>query len=201
MTTSFFLGSPSLLEKPHCPWTVVLTTAANVLFVYCLLLEMDVSVIFLGHILVDEGIRFCTLQPVPNLPILSSTRTVHAVVPIRIRDYQFKLADYHSYVQEWARILSSPWGCTALLEGGIIGRIAKEHLGHNSVALGPSTAVTVHRQGFLFMDAAGVIYWDDKLMDGEIHMICSVYHCYTGMTPLPNFIYLLLILSWVMALN
>ena len=50
------------------------------------------------------------------------------------------------------------------------------------------------------MDAAGVIYWDDQLTDDEIHMICGVYHCYTGITSLPNFIYLLLILSQGMIL-
>ena len=83
----FFLGPPSLLEKPHCPWTVVLTTAANALFVYHLLLEKDSPAISLGHLLVDEGISFCTLQPLPNLPVPFSTRTVHAVVPICIRDY------------------------------------------------------------------------------------------------------------------
>ena len=88
-----------------------------------------------------------------------------------------------------------------LLEGGIIGQIAKEHLGHDSMALGPSTTVTIHHQGFSFTDAASVIYWDDKLTDDEIHMICGVYHCYTGITPLINFICLLLILSQVMVLN
>ena len=93
------------------------------------------------------------------------------------------------------RLLSSPQGHAALLEGGIIGQIAKEHLGHNSAALGPSSAVMIYCQGFSFMDAAGVMYWDDQLTDDEIHMICSVYHCYTGITSLPNFIYLLLLLS------
>ena len=68
------------------------------------------------------------------------------------------------------RLLSSPQGCAALLEGEIIGRIAKEHLAHDSTALGLSTAATIHHQGFSFTDAAGIIYWDDKLTDDEIHI-------------------------------
>jgi hypothetical protein len=78
------------------------------------------------------------------------------------------------------RILSSPRGRAALLEGGIIGRIAKEHLGHDRAVHGPSTAVTVHRQGFSFRDSAGITYWDDRLTDDEINNICGLYRCYTG---------------------
>jgi hypothetical protein len=66
------------------------------------------------------------------------------------------------------------------LEGGLIGWIAKEHLGHHSAALGPSSAVTNHCQGFSVTDTAGITYWDDRLMDDEIHLICRMYHCYTG---------------------
>ena len=96
----FFWGPPSLLEEPHCPWMIALTTAADALFVYCLLLEKDFSAILLGYILVDEGICFHSLQPLPSLPVPLSIRTVYAVAPICVRDYQFKLSDYHTYVQE-----------------------------------------------------------------------------------------------------
>ena len=96
----FFLAPPSLLDEPQCPWIIALTTAADALFVYRLLLEKDLSAILLGHILVDEGIRFCTLQPLPNLSIPPSIKNVHAVIPIHIKDYSFKVSDYHSYVQE-----------------------------------------------------------------------------------------------------
>ena len=111
----FFLAPPSLLDESQCPWIIALTTAADALFVYCLLLEKDFSAILLRHILVDEGIRFRTLEPLPNLSIPPSIKNVHAVIPIRIKDYSFKVSDYHSYVQERARLLSSPQGHAALL--------------------------------------------------------------------------------------
>lgn len=180
----FFFVHLSSPDEPHCPWTIALTTAADALFVYRLLTEKHLSTVSLGYILVDEGIRFRTLLPLPHSSVTSSIRPFRAVIPIRVRDYCFEVSDYHSYVRERARILSSPRGRAALLEGGIIGRIAKEHLGHDCAALGPSSAVTVHRQGFSFTDAAGITYWDDRLTDDEIHLICGLYHCYTGKKPL-----------------
>lgn len=176
----FFLRPPSFCDEPHCPWTLALTTAADALFVYRLLIEKDFSAISLSYILIDEGIRFFTLQPLLPLFIPSSIKTSRTIIPIHVKDYDFNVSDYHSYVQERARLLSSPRGRAALLEGGIIGRIAKEHLGRDCAALGPSSAVTVHRQGLSFTDLAGTTYWDDKLTDDEIHNICGLYRRYTG---------------------
>src|SRR5271155_3473254 len=51
------------------------------------------------------------------------------------------------------------------------------------VALGPSSAVTVRRDGFSFEDGTDGTYWDDALSKEEIHIICGLYRCYTGMTP------------------
>jgi hypothetical protein len=176
----FFLGPPSLGDEPRCSWTIALTNAANALFVYRLIVEKDFSAISLAYVLIDEGIRFLTLLPLQPLSIPSSIRTVRSVIPIRVKDYSFNESDYHSYVRERARLLSSPRGRAALLQGGIIGRIAKEHLGHDRGAFGPSSAITVHREGFSFVDSAGTTYWDDRLTDDEILSICGLYHCYTG---------------------
>ena len=174
----FFLNSSHLRDEPRFSWTIALTTATDALFVYRLLIEKNFSALSLIFLLIDEGIRFLTLQPL--LPTIKTTiRTVPAMIPIRVKDYVFSDSDYYSYVQERARILSSPRGRAALLEGGIIGRIAKEHLGHDRAALGPSSAVTVHRQGFFVADS-GTLYGDDRLTDDEIATICGMYRCYTG---------------------
>jgi hypothetical protein len=179
--TNLFFVHTSALQKPNGPWIIALTTAANALFVYRLLMQKDFSVVSLAELLVNEGIRFHTSQPLPPCPsIKSNIGTVRSSIPIRVRDYKFGLEDYHAYVQERARILSSPRGRAALLEGGLIGRLAKEHLGHHSAALGPSSAVTQRRQGFSFTAADDITYWDVGLTDDEIHLICGMYHCYTG---------------------
>jgi hypothetical protein len=180
-TDRLFFVCTSALDKPNGSWKIALTTAADALFVYRLLVQKDFSVMSLGELLVDEGIRFHTLQPLsPRLSVKSNISTVRALVPIHVQDYKFSLYDYHAYVQERARIFSSPRGRAALLEGGLIARIAKEHLGHHSAALGPSSAVTTHRQGFDFTDEAGITYWDDRLTEDEMNLICGMYHCYTG---------------------
>ncbi|KAF8815862.1 hypothetical protein BYT27DRAFT_7078749 [Phlegmacium glaucopus] len=178
-----FLCPPSLTDEPHCPWTIALTTAADALFVYRLLIEKDFSAISLGYVLIDEGICFRTLQPLSSASVPSSIKAVHTVIPIHVQDYTFNVSNYHSYVQERARLLSSPQGRAALLEGGLVDKNCKNHayadLNHITVTLG-SSAVTVHCQGFSFTDKVGIIYWDDKLMDDEILTIWGLYHCYTG---------------------
>jgi hypothetical protein len=93
--------STSALDKPNGPWRIALTTAADALFVYRLLVQRDFSVVSLGELLVDEGICFHTLQPLPPRPaVTSNISTVRALVPIRVQDYKFTLHDYHAYVQE-----------------------------------------------------------------------------------------------------
>ena len=101
-------------------------------------------------------------------------------VPIRLSDYVFKPTDYEVYVHQRARILSSPRGCAALLRGGIVGRLAKEHLAIESACLGPSPSVTIHRIGFNVTDRYGAKYWDDELTDDEADVICGLHRCYTG---------------------
>ena len=64
----FFLAPPALRDEPHCPWTLALTTAADALFVYRLLIEKDFSAISLAYILIDKGIRYLTLQPCHPFP-------------------------------------------------------------------------------------------------------------------------------------
>ena len=112
---------PSTLYDPNSPWIIALTTAANTLFVYHLLVHKDFSVMSLGEPLIDEGIRFHTLQLLPHLSVKSNISTVCSLIPICVKDYKFNLHDYHAYIPEQARILFSPQEHAALLEGGLIG--------------------------------------------------------------------------------
>ena len=134
----------------------------------------------LAHILLEEGVAFRTVQPLADVRIKSSLCDIVTMVPIRLSDYVFKPSDYEVYVHQRAMILSSPRGRAALLRGGIIGHLAKEHLALESACLGPSFSVTVHRIGFnITID--DVKYWDDQLTDAEIDVICGLHRCYTGM--------------------
>lgn len=103
-------------------------------------MERNLSLMSLVNVLIDEGIRFHTLQPLMAV-MMTKIKPIHVVIPIRVKGYSFGESDYHSYVRERGRLLSSPRVRAALLEGRIVGQIAKEHLGHDHAALGPSAAV------------------------------------------------------------
>ena len=100
---------------------------------------------------------------------------------MRVRNHQFTLADYHTYVQQRARILSSPRGRAALLQGGIVARLAREHIDIDIAALGPSSAVTEHGLGFHLKTQHGTVYMDDALTEEEVEAVCGLHKCYTGM--------------------
>jgi hypothetical protein len=95
----FFLHSSTLYE-PNGPWIIALTTTADALFVYRLLVHKDFSVVSLGKLLINEGIRFHTLQPLPHLSVKSNISTVHSLILIHVKDYEFNLHNYHAYIQE-----------------------------------------------------------------------------------------------------
>jgi len=63
------------------------------------------------------------------------------LLPMRLSDYQFGSDDYEAYVRHRAQLLTSPRGRAALLRGGIVARIAREHIAIESALLGPSSAV------------------------------------------------------------
>ena len=78
-------------------------------------------------------------------------------------------------------VLSLSQGCAAFLQGGIVGRIAKEYLSVNGVLAGPSLEVTGHHVGYLGSSGTnGILYCDDELMENEIAAICWTYTLYMG---------------------
>ena len=91
------------------------------------------------------------------------------------------MADFETAMLRCQAVLSLPQGCAALLQGGIVGRIAKEYLSIDGVLAGPSLEVTVHRVGYLGSSGnAGLLYCDNELTENEIAAICRTYILYTG---------------------
>lgn len=177
---NFFVVQPQAFQH-SLPWTIALYDLPQALFVFRMLLRNSHSPASMACILLEEGVPFRTLLRLADVHLRSSLSDIFVLVPIRLSDYIFKPSDYEVYVHQRAMILSSPRGRAALLRGGIIGRLAKEHLGIESACLGPSHSVTVHRIGFNVTDKFGIQHWDDELTDTEIDVICGLHHCYTGM--------------------
>lgn len=169
------------LKAPYFPWSIALKNAKDALFVYRLLRNRDLSALSLSNFLLENGIAFTTLLALN--PICSS-RTLNndeTMLPMRLSGYTFGPDDYEAYIHHRARFLTSPRGRAALLRGGIVARIAREHIGLDSATLGPSSAITVHRLGKHYTATNGVQFWDDELSENEIGIICGLHRCFTGM--------------------
>jgi len=135
----------------------------------------------LSRFLLENGITFRTLLQLRRVDSPRSLNNDETLLPMRLSDYVFRPSDYEAYIRNRATLLKSPRARAALLQGGIIGRIAREHIGLESATLGPSSAVTVHRLGVHLTTRDGGQFWDDDLTENEIGIICGVYRCFTGM--------------------
>ena len=176
----YILQKECLKNGIESPYSIVLTNPRDAVFVYRLLGVSDFTMISLCEFLLEHGIAFRTLQ---HLPKIYSSRTLNndqTLLPMRLSDYQFGSDDYQAYVRHRAQFLTSPRGRAALLRGGIVARIAREHIAIDSALLGPSSAVTTHRLGMHVTDNRGLEFWDDDLTENEIGIICGAYRCFTG---------------------
>ncbi len=184
---SLFVVQPHAYQrKVSSDWLIALTSAADAARTFRLLMDENHSTISLSMQLVAVGITFHTLRHLSILPtvILSSPSTL---IPIRVRDHVFTIDDHSAYVERRARILKSPRGRAALLRGGLIWRLALEHLGMESVSFGPSSVAVQYGLGYVFKAPDGHLYIDDDLTQDELEVICGSYRCYTGIVILLSF--------------
>jgi hypothetical protein len=99
----------------------------------------------------------------------------------RYPDYKPDVVDYAAYESARDAFFRQPHARAALLKGGIIWRLAKEHFGLNydAVIAGPSD--NVYDNGLFLHFSDGQISLDDDLSEAELDLICGVYKVYTGM--------------------
>ena len=180
LVQGLFIVQPFAFKADRMPWSVALTNIPDALYVFRLLKKHDHSPISLSYRLLIDGVTFRTVQPLGSISSTYSLRDVTMLIPIRLYNYRFGPTDYEVYESQRAALLSSPRGRAALLCGGIVARLAKEHLSLDSACFGPSSFVTRHGVGFCVVDDAGTKFWDDELTNDEQDIICGVHRCYTG---------------------
>lgn len=95
-------------------------------------------------------------------------------IPMYTQGHVFNQGDYREYENQRARVMSQRHSRAALLKGGIIWRLAREHLGADSVLSGPSVTA---RKG-VGWEVSGFV--DDELSPNELDCIVGVSHCETG---------------------
>ena len=79
----------------------------------------------------------------------------------RLMSHNFTKADFNIAMLACQSVLSSPQGWAALLRGGIVGHIAREHLSKDGILEGPSVEVTAHRVGYI-ASSGGTCQGTDK---------------------------------------
>ncbi|KAL0575267.1 hypothetical protein V5O48_006703 [Marasmius crinis-equi] len=112
--------------------------------------------------------------------------------------YKFTLQDFRAYVAIRAEFFSSPRGRAAVLAGGLLARLAKDSVDKTDVLGGPSRDfLTAWMYGEHFSDPQeqSHIYWDDRLTEEEVNLVCGVYEVATGPI-LSNGTYQTAELSW-----
>ncbi|KDR65530.1 hypothetical protein GALMADRAFT_23072, partial [Galerina marginata CBS 339.88] len=176
----FLLDNAILHEKSA--WHIAVTTSANALYVLRKLLscQQPLSAVIVAQLLADEGIPFHTLLELHSLPLTMSLNSIETKIPRRVAGHRFGPADYASYIAHRGHLLATPRGRAALLHGGIVTRLAREHMGIESASFGPSSAVTIHRLGYSFTATSNITYWDDALTQQELEVICGLHYCFTG---------------------
>jgi hypothetical protein len=167
-----------------CEWILGVHSAPVVLYICRYILENPQAHTFvtIAHRLLERHIPFRTLLALPCSPRQKSITDPYKPSSYRETTHQFTVADFETAMLRCQTVLSLPQGRAALLQGGIVGRIAKEYLSVDSVLSGPSLEVTAHRAGYLGSSGSttGILYCDDELTQNEIADICGTYTLYTG---------------------
>lgn len=177
----YLVKKSCLKDKENVNWRIALKEPLSCLFVLRLLKwdpESHTSS-KLATILVKKGIHFHMLQPSEHR--LISLGTVSITIPRRLEGYKFRPDDYLEYVAFVRKMLQGPRARAALLHGGIVGRLAKEHLGTEIVTAGPSSALETGQVKIFVGDGQQEVdYFDDELSEAEAKAICGLNYCPTG---------------------
>ncbi|KAG6836765.1 hypothetical protein H0H93_003684 [Arthromyces matolae] len=175
--THFFIRSRG---SQDVSWEVELTNPVAVVEIFRR--QCGFNLFGLVQQLLDRGIPFRTCITSPLKP--SDLKTHLSLPPgfttglgYRPPGYQPDATDYAAYVQRRDEVLRGPRGRVALLQGGLISRLARGVVQYQHVFDGPTHDVCstgkMHR-------GKNVEYWDDDLTEDEILIICGVYQADTG---------------------
>ena len=185
MGYSFMLSPSSSPQTANPSWIIVLEDPVDVLQSFRT--SMDSSSCNAACSFLHNGIPFNTFSPSPQTsdPNALHGKVTYAVHKLTHRPLQHKpdTLDYSRYEEIRDRVLSRPYKRAALLEGGIVWRIAIHSLQFPTdsellVTQGPS------EDAFSWgctMELDGRQLFDDTLQDDEKDLICGVYELGTGM--------------------
>lgn len=182
----FVFSSP---RSNACEWVLGVESPVSALYICRYILENPQAhtILTVANRLLDRGIPFRTLLPLPCSPRQTTFTKAYMPRTYRLDNHEFTKADFDVAMLACRAVLTSPQGRAAFLRGGILGRIAKEYLSKDGVLDGPSIEITAHRVGYLgSSESDGIKYCDDQLTEDEIAIICGTYSLHTRKITFPS---------------
>ncbi|KAG6904426.1 hypothetical protein DXG01_010013, partial [Tephrocybe rancida] len=172
--TKYYFVQSCNLDTP-VSWEVVLTNPAAVVG----LLRGQWGQDFLGLLreLLNRGIPFKTCIHGPLRPPPPPTQLRFKGLGYRPPNHRPDAMEYAAYESLRDDFLRSPRGRAALLQGGIVSRLAREVVQYQHVFDGPTPEVF---DTGTMLPGQNHGHWDDALTDHEINIICGVYQIDTG---------------------
>jgi hypothetical protein len=131
----------------------------------------------LTRMLIDQGIRFSTVKCLTREP-RGATKRESIGLGRREADHKFDVIEYLAYEKAKGDILASSIGRAALMEGGIVWRLAKDIVRSGTVLQGPSELAK--SQGTVMGSLGKYHLVDDRLQPADEDIICGVYHVLKG---------------------
>lgn len=135
------------------------------------------NITFAAQHLVDCGKSFRIFMN-PKRP-KKYPRPTPPILPHPENSRPFMHYDFVAYERVRERFFQHPHARAALLEGGIIWRLAMEHLDSQDALRGPSDSANDFGDSISLPNGTELV--DDSLTDDERDLICGTYIIYTGL--------------------
>lgn len=133
------------------------------------------------HFFAQTGRPFSTRKPIHPPPPPASAPRLRSYFPDGLSErhvkYEPDALDYKGYERDRTGFLLSDRGRAAIQEGGIVWRLAFEHLRLDDVLAGPVDLTAALYERFEGEPVGG---WDDHLTDNELNLMSGVYRIFTG---------------------
>jgi hypothetical protein len=129
------------------------------------------------RLLVDQGIEFSTVKCLTREP-KDTVKRKSIGLGRREAEHKFDVIEYLAYEKAKNDILASSIGRAALMDGGIVWRLAKDVVKSRAVLRGPSGLAKT--QGAVMGHLGSYVLVDDRLQAADEDIICGVYHVSQG---------------------
>ena len=155
------------IDEPSRDWCLALCDPISVLQIFHQGWHVDPLLLVMRLLSCGVALNtfFTRLQDEP--PPLASPLSR---VPVQL---DWRTTNYDTYELARNIFLSRPYACAALLKGGIVRCLAREHLDIVPAAGGPSQDMFTF--GTPLHSTNGCLFWDDDIDGSEMDFICGVY--------------------------